>query len=164
MPNNIKIGQIGEDLACQYLLNNKYKIIDRNYREKWGEIDIICKDKNGVLVFIEVKTLKLFHDNVKQLNGCFTPLEISRPDAAEATPLAGRSLTGLTPEDNLSQSKLNKVKRTAYLYANNHPELIRGDRGWRIDLVAIEICHSDPNHIDLQKLIKYCQLRHYENI
>ena len=71
MYNNIKIGQIGEGLACQYLLNNKYKIIDRNYRETWGEIDIICKDRTGVLVFVEVKALKVFHANVKHSENNF---------------------------------------------------------------------------------------------
>ncbi len=142
MLNNIKIGQIGEDLACQYLLNNKYKIIDRNYRETWGEIDIICKDRNGTLVFVEVKALKVFHDSVK--HSYLNP--------------------GLKPEDNLSSSKLKKVKRTAYLYANNHPELINNNKGWQIDLVAVEIPNSNLENINLQEIIKLCQIRHYENI
>ncbi|MDO8443301.1 MAG: YraN family protein [bacterium] len=132
MPNNIKIGQIGEDLACQYLLNNKYKIIDRNYRETWGEIDIICKNENGVLVFVEVKALK--------------------------------KSSFLNPEENLHSTKLKKVKRTAYLYANNHPELISDNKGWQIDLLAVEIDHSNPENIDSKELLKYCQVRHYENI
>jgi len=140
MPNNIKIGQIGEDLACKYLLNNKYKIIDRNYRETWGEIDIICKDRNGVLVFVEVKALKMFHTPVKHSDGCFTP------------------------EENLHSSKLKKVKRTAYLYANFHPDLINENWGWRIDLVAIEIGHPNPKTIPIIELLKSCQIRHYENI
>jgi len=48
-------GACGEDAACSFLKKNKYKIIDRNYRCAYGEIDIIAK-KGEDLVFVEVKT------------------------------------------------------------------------------------------------------------
>lgn len=48
------LGKIGEDAAEIYLLNLGYKIIDRHFYCKQGEIDIIAKDKNE-FVFIEVK-------------------------------------------------------------------------------------------------------------
>jgi len=55
MSNKIK-GKYGEDFAAQYLANNGYKIVERNYRfSRYGEIDIIALDKN-TLCFIEVKT------------------------------------------------------------------------------------------------------------
>ncbi len=47
--------RFGEDLAAKYLINKGYKIIERNFRKGYGEIDIIATYKN-VLVFIEVKT------------------------------------------------------------------------------------------------------------
>jgi len=50
-----KIGKIGEELAAKYLQANSYEIIDRNFRTKSGEIDIIAKKKNKVS-FVEVKT------------------------------------------------------------------------------------------------------------
>ena len=50
-------GDRGEDLAVDYLLNQKFEIIERNYRYGHGEIDVIAKDK-GMLVFVEVKTRK----------------------------------------------------------------------------------------------------------
>jgi len=50
-----KIGELGEDIACKYLTQSGYKIIERNFDCKLGEIDIIAKDKE-YLVFIEVKT------------------------------------------------------------------------------------------------------------
>lgn len=53
-----KIGKIGEDIACQYLRDKEYKVIARNVKHPWGEIDIITKDKRGVLVFFEVKALQ----------------------------------------------------------------------------------------------------------
>lgn len=55
--NKSKFGRIGEEIACKYLIKNKYEIVDRNFFYNGGEIDIIAyeKEKNE-LVFIEVKT------------------------------------------------------------------------------------------------------------
>ena len=48
-------GQCGEDAATELLRKKGYKIVERNYRNKIGEIDIIAKNKED-LVFVEVKT------------------------------------------------------------------------------------------------------------
>ena len=56
-----KIGDFGEGLASSFLINKKYKIIERNYLCREGEIDIIAwhkKHKTKTLCFIEVKTRK----------------------------------------------------------------------------------------------------------
>lgn len=50
-----ELGNLGEQIAVEYLENNKYQIIKRNFYCRQGEIDIIAKDKEEV-VFIEVKT------------------------------------------------------------------------------------------------------------
>lgn len=55
MNRNQEIGKLGEDLAEEYLRNKEYKILQRNYRCRQGEMDIIAKDKEEI-VFIEVKT------------------------------------------------------------------------------------------------------------
>ena len=55
MPNNRSLGKIGEDLAAQYLIDNGYDILERNWKSNRKEIDIIALDCR-VLVFIEVKT------------------------------------------------------------------------------------------------------------
>lgn len=52
--------KLGEDKACEYLKNLGFKIIERNFRKGYGEIDIVAieeteKDEK-VLVFLEVKT------------------------------------------------------------------------------------------------------------
>lgn len=50
-----KIGQIGEEIAVKYLKKENYYIIERNYKNKFGEIDIIAA-KNNYTIFIEVKS------------------------------------------------------------------------------------------------------------
>ena len=52
---NRDTGRIGEDLAGKLLQEKGYAIIKRNFRTRFGEIDLICKD-GDTLVFIEVKT------------------------------------------------------------------------------------------------------------
>lgn len=52
-----EIGKWGEKLACQYLKENNYNIIEKNFFCRQGEIDIIAKDnQKQELVFVEVKT------------------------------------------------------------------------------------------------------------
>ena len=50
-----EFGRRGEDAACAYLLRHGYSIVERNYRCRRGEIDIIAA-KDGGAVFVEVKT------------------------------------------------------------------------------------------------------------
>lgn len=107
----VDIGKLGEDIACEYLIKNGYRVIGRNYREKWGEIDIIAKAQDLTLVFVEVKTLK-----------------------------AGES-TDLVPEDNLTAAKLLKLRRTCEVFANSKSRLkfMSEDKGWRIDLITVAL-------------------------
>jgi putative endonuclease len=55
MYHNKIIGNFGENIACDYLIKRGYRIVARNYRAKYREIDIIAFIK-GILVFVEVKT------------------------------------------------------------------------------------------------------------
>ena len=135
-------GQFGEDIACEYLVDKKYKIIERNYRQKWGELDIITKAPDKTLVFVEVKTLSPF-------------------DAAQGE-------QNIKPEDNLTNSKLEKLKRTASLYAGQFQNLIDDERGWRIDLIAITLrpgsVQAPSTCSGLTNSYKNCVITHYENL
>jgi putative endonuclease len=48
------LGKRGEDLACAELEKRGYVIVDRRFRTRCGELDIVARD-GGVLVFVEVK-------------------------------------------------------------------------------------------------------------
>jgi putative endonuclease len=52
--SRIALGKTGEDLACRELERRGYALLDRRYRLRIGEIDIVCRD-GGTLVFVEVK-------------------------------------------------------------------------------------------------------------
>lgn len=49
-----KIGRTGESIAARYLRSKGYRILERNYRTRLGEVDIIARDRR-TLVFVEVK-------------------------------------------------------------------------------------------------------------
>lgn len=120
-------GRLGENLACKFLKKKGYKIIERNHRQKWGELDIITIASDKTLVFVEVKTMNILEKNTNER---------------------------LTPEDQLTFTKLKKLQRTSSIYANNNLKLIYDDRGWRIDLMAIDIKDGEL----------FGDIRHYECI
>ena len=64
-----ELGNIGEQIAVEYLEKQNYKILKRNFYCKQGEIDIIAKDKEEY-VFIEVKTRSsnLFGEPIEAVN------------------------------------------------------------------------------------------------
>lgn len=53
--NNFKTGRIGESIAAIALEKKGYSILEQNFSNKFGEIDVIATDGN-ILVFVEVKT------------------------------------------------------------------------------------------------------------
>ena len=52
---NKDTGRLGEELAERHLKEKGYQIVKKNFSTRFGEIDIICLDKN-ITVFVEVKT------------------------------------------------------------------------------------------------------------
>ncbi len=51
-----ELGVLGEEIAENFLKKKNYQILEKNFRKKWGEIDIIAKIKKTI-VFCEVKTI-----------------------------------------------------------------------------------------------------------
>jgi len=54
MKNNRAVGTQYEQMAAEYLVKQGYQILEKNFRCKQGEIDLIAKEEN-YLVFVEVK-------------------------------------------------------------------------------------------------------------
>ncbi len=120
-----KIGQIGEDFACKYLEKNGYKVIERNYLKKWGEIDIVAK-KGKKIHFIEVKSVS------RDLN----------PNVIRETSIG--SGDSYRPEDNMHPWKLQRLSRViqSYLLDKDIPD----DIDWQFDVVTVHIDMSNKTH------------------
>lgn len=103
-------GSLGEEIACQFLARKGYKVIERNFRKPWGEIDIIAL-KGNVMRFVEVKSVSREGFNT-----------ISRE-------------IDYRPEELVDARKLKKVSRTAALYM----EQKRDRREFQIDVVGVII-------------------------
>ncbi len=66
-------GNLAEDKACEFLLNNGFSIVERNFYSRFGEIDIIAT-KDEVLHFIEVKSGLDYESAIQNI----TPQKLSR--------------------------------------------------------------------------------------
>ncbi|MDD5099231.1 MAG: YraN family protein [Candidatus Colwellbacteria bacterium] len=109
MEKSSETGKKGEDFAIRYFKKLGYHILAKNHREKWGELDIIVRDPDKTIVFVEVKT-------INESNSQW-----------------------VKPEDHFDIKKLDKVRRLSSFYANKNWQLINRDKGWRIDLIALTI-------------------------
>lgn len=56
------LGKLGEDLAAEHLVRRGFRILERNYRTRWGELDIVAFD-GRTLSFCEVKTRRIGRDS-----------------------------------------------------------------------------------------------------
>ncbi len=151
MTKKSEIGQLGEDLACECLKKQGYKIIERNFRRPWGEIDIICQDPDKTLVFVEVKAIRQFG-------------KLTANNSAEFV----NSASELMPEDQLTKSKFQKLAKTASMYVGQNEKLIKNDKGWRIDLLALTLRESSGSILSRAEGLtingKSVDVSHYKNI
>jgi len=112
--NRQYIGQLGEDIACRFLMKHGHKIRDRNYRKKWGEIDIIS-EKDRIFHFVEVKSVsrEILPSNVNHETNDYRP------------------------EDNVHPWKLKRLYRTIQTYLLD--ENVSDETEWQIDIIAVFI-------------------------
>lgn len=111
-----KVGKLGEDIACTFLMKHGFTIEERNYTKKWGEIDIIAK-KEDKIYFIEVKS-------------------VSRPFINEGWPgwESSADSNKPRPEDNLHPWKLKRLSRTIQTYLI-HKRV--GNTPWQFDVLIV---------------------------
>ena len=102
-------GRIGEEVAAKFLERKGFKVIDRNYRRPWGEIDIIA-EKGGIVRFVEVKAVS--HEMASNIS---------------------RENNGYRPEEQVHPTKLRKIARTAELYMDSKKDA----REYQIDVVGV---------------------------
>jgi len=66
--DNLSVGKLGEEIATAFLTARGYRVLERNFRCKGGEVDIITRDPaDKSLIFVEVKTRRGLSYGVPQL-------------------------------------------------------------------------------------------------
>lgn len=88
METTREIGNIGEEIACKWLLQRDFLIVERNYNKKWGEIDIVAS-KQGIIQFFEVKSV---------------------------TVRKGDKDKGRSPAENVHEPKVRRLRRVIQTY------------------------------------------------
>ncbi|MDE5612728.1 MAG: YraN family protein [Odoribacter sp.] len=66
MAEHNELGRLGEDKAVAYLVREGFVVLERNWRSKCGELDVICQ-KDGLLVVVEVKTRSGLEERPEEL-------------------------------------------------------------------------------------------------
>lgn len=112
-----KLGDIGENIACQFLAKHGFEVVERNYLRKWGEIDIVAR-KDGVIHFVEVKSVSHVTPHIGSSKG-----------VSAVTPETYR------PEDNMHPWKLKRLLRTIQTYLLHK----KRDCDWQLDLITVKI-------------------------
>jgi putative endonuclease len=110
--NSQKIGELGEGVACKFLIKHGFSILERNYTKKWGEIDIIAQKENKIY-FIEVKSKQVFAD----FN--FSANELDKINR---------------PEENMHPWKMKRLRRVVETYLINKRV---GSVEWQFDLLIV---------------------------
>ncbi len=64
---NKAVGEAGEQRATEYLQKSGYTILERNFRSRGGEVDIVARDRDGCIAFVEVKTRQNLNYGLPQL-------------------------------------------------------------------------------------------------
>ena len=105
--DNAEIGSIGEQVACEFLVKRGFTIVSRNQRNRYGEVDIVCR-KDGRHHFVEVKS-------------------------TASTGTISRETSFFRPEEHVTREKLSNMERSALAYLSENGI----DEDFQIDLVAV---------------------------
>jgi len=109
-----QVGDTGEGVACKYLEQRGYTVLQRNYLKPWGEIDIVARKANK-LYFVEVKSVS-----------CDTTKDVGRGEGTRVT---------YRPEDNVHPAKLKRLHRAIQTYLLDHKVAEATD--WQIDVACV---------------------------
>jgi putative endonuclease len=105
-----RLGEFGEKLACEYLVGKGYKILGKNCKNNFGEIDIVLKKKgiftDKTIHFVEVKTSLAGNDN-------------------------------FFPEDRVNYKKQRKLKQLALIWLSENK--YKDNIPYQIDIASVII-------------------------
>jgi len=111
--NTRAVGDMGEHIAAQYLVEKGFDILETNYWRKWGELDIVAK-KGNVVTFVEVKTVS--YETKEKLEYAV-------------------SHETWRPEEQVHQFKMHQIAKALETWISERN--YEGD--WQIDVLAVRI-------------------------
>jgi putative endonuclease len=134
MAKHNQTGEMGETITANFLKRKGFEIICRNYRKKWGEIDIVVLKDNKVH-FVEVKTVSR-----RSIDGSFPKIR-----------------NNYSPEDNMHPWKVQRLRRAIQTYIlenKNKISALKGESEWQFDLACLY----------LDAPAKVAKIRYIENL
>jgi len=108
---NKEIGNLGEDIAVRYLQSKGLQVVARNYLKKWGEIDVVAREKSGLVHFIEVKSVT--RENIEDV---------------------AHEMHTHDPLENIYKHKIQRLRRVIQTYI-----LEKHVQDWVFDVMAVYI-------------------------
>jgi putative endonuclease len=109
-------GDTGEGVACKYLEQKGFRILERNYLRPWGEIDIVAQNGHGIR-FVEVKSV-----------------------TRETSEGNGSRVTSFRPEENVHPAKLKRLHRAIQTYLLDHK--VSHETAWQVDVACVYLDFS----------------------
>ena len=123
MAKHNETGALGETIAANWLEKKGFEIVCRNYRKKWGELDIVVQ-KDSLVHFVEVKT-------------------VSRKSGGDGSGFE-KEVNNYRPEDNLHYRKQQGLKRTIQTYLLENKRKVSSfakasvdEAEWQFDLICV---------------------------
>lgn len=114
MANHNEIGRLGEAIVLRSFIRKGYEVLDRNYRKKFGEIDLVARETMGIVHFIEVKSVS--YETVEALEWAV-------------------SHETWRPEEMVHRHKQARFSRTVEAWLMEHPQA----GGYQIDIATVRM-------------------------
>jgi len=113
-----EIGKIGEDLACMFLMKHGFRIIERNYLKKCGELDVVAQ-VGPKIHFVEVKCVSWETE----------------------TDSVSRETNQVRPEEHVTREKLKRLSRAIQTYLVD--KKVPRETPFQLDVVTVKLNLKD---------------------
>lgn len=116
MAKHNETGKLGEEIATTFLKKQGFEVLERNYWRKWGEIDIVAREKSsGIVHFVEVKST--------------ARSPVARENSSECS-----TWNDWLPEEMVHNAKIKRLRRVIQTY------ILQNDVGeWVFDVLVVYI-------------------------
>ncbi|MBI4121597.1 MAG: YraN family protein [Candidatus Ryanbacteria bacterium] len=148
-----RLGNLGEDVACLFLVKQEYRILDRNYLRKWGELDVVAK-LSDTIHFIEVKTVVSHETSQESVSRDVSRESFTAKDLKiEVSRETDQSrYDQYRPEENVHYWKQKRIMRAIQTYILE--KKFSDDQEWQIDIITVRLDFH----------VKTATINHIENV